>query len=216
MSSVMLKIRNPSQHQFVNRMTNGSSNIVIAVGPSGTGKTLLAIHVGVQQLLKNKISKIVLTRPTVSVDEDIGFLPGKIEDKMLPWLRPIFDILHKYYSKNVVQRMIDDNVIELCPLSLMRGRTFENSWIICDEAQNTTPHQMKMILTRLGKNSKLVIIGDTEQSDSNLAKNGLIDITQRIENQGEGAINKGIHIIKFAQNDVQRHSVVKYVLDLYE
>jgi phosphate starvation-inducible PhoH-like protein len=211
-----ISIRNPTQQQYVNKMNKSSTNIVVAVGPSGTGKTLLAIQIGVKKLLQRQVSKLILTRPTVSVEEDIGFLPGKIEDKMLPWLRPIFDVLHKYFSKDAVQRMINDNVIELCPLSLMRGRTFENSWIICDEAQNTTPSQMKMILTRLGKNSKLVIIGDTEQNDNNLARNGLIDITQRLENQGEGAINEGIHIIKFSQNDVQRHTVVKYVLDLYE
>ena len=216
MSTVMLKIRNPSQHQFVNKMSNGNSNIVIAIGPSGTGKTLLAIHLGVQKLLQNRISKIVLTRPTVSVDEDIGFLPGKIEDKMLPWLRPIFDILQRYFSKDVIQQMLNANVIEMCPLSLMRGRTFEDSWIICDEAQNTTPNQMKMIITRLGKNSKMIIIGDTEQQDGRFSHNGLIDITQRIENQGDEAKNKGIHIIRFSQNDVQRHTVVKYLLDVYE
>jgi phosphate starvation-inducible PhoH-like protein len=212
----MLKIRNPSQHQFVNKMSNGNSNIVIAIGPSGTGKTLLAIHLGVQKLLQNRISKIVLTRPTVSVDEDIGFLPGKIEDKMLPWLRPIFDILQRYFSKDVIQQMLNANVIEMCPLSLMRGRTFEDSWIICDEAQNTTPNQMKMVITRLGKNSKMIIIGDTEQQDGRFSHNGLIDITQRIENQGDAAKNKGIHIIRFSQNDVQRHAVVKYLLDVYE
>jgi len=216
MSTVMLKIRNPSQHQFVNKMSNGNSNIVIAIGPSGTGKTLLAIHLGVQKLLQNRISKIVLTRPTVSVDEDIGFLPGKIEDKMLPWLRPIFDILQRYFSKDVIQQMLNANVIEMCPLSLMRGRTFEDSWIICDEAQNTTPNQMKMVITRLGKNSKMIIIGDTEQQDGRFSHNGLIDITQRIENQGDAAKNKGIHIIRFSQNDVQRHAVVKYLLDVYE
>ena len=216
MSTVMLKIRNPCQQQFVNKMSNGNSNIVIAIGPSGTGKTLLAINSGVQKLLQNKISKIVLTRPTVSVDEDIGFLPGKIEDKMLPWLRPIFDILQRYFSKDVIQQMLNANVIEMCPLSLMRGRTFEDSWIICDEAQNTTPNQMKMIITRLGKNSKMIIIGDTEQQDGRFSHNGLIDITQRIENQGDEAKNMGIHIIRFSQNDVQRHTVVKYLLDVYE
>lgn len=107
-------------------------------------------------------------------------------------------------------------MIVLTLLSLMRGRTFENSWIICDEAQNTTPKQMKMVLTRLGKNSKLVIIGDTEQQDGNFAHNGLTDIIQRLEHQGELAKNKGIYIIKFSQNDVQRHVVVKYLLNLYE
>jgi phosphate starvation-inducible PhoH-like protein len=152
----------------------------------------------------------------VSVDDEIGFLPGKIEDKMLPWLRPLFDVLLKYFSEDEIQKMVSKNVIEMCPLSLMRGRTFEDSWIICDEAQNTTPSQMKMILTRLGKNSKMIIIGDTEQHDRNFAHNGLIDITQRLENQCENATNKGIHIIKFSQSDVQRHIVVKYLLDLYD
>ena len=219
MTTIMVKnisIRNPTQQQYVNKMNNSSTNIVVAVGPSGTGKTLLAIQVGVKKLLQKQVSKLILTRPTVSVDEDIGFLPGKIEDKMLPWLRPIFDVLHKYFSKDEVQKMINDNTIEMCPLSLMRGRTFENSWIICDEAQNTTPSQMKMVLTRLGKNSKMVIIGDTEQHDRKFVKNGLLDITQRLEEQGEGAIKKGIHIIKFSQDDVQRHTVVKYLLDLYD
>lgn len=211
-----ISVRNPTQQQYVTIMNNDSSNIVIAVGPSGTGKTLLAIQMGVQKLLRKRVDKIILTRPTVSVEEDIGFLPGKIEDKMLPWLRPIFDVLHKYFSKEEIKEMISEHVIEMCPLSLMRGRTFENSWIICDEAQNTTPNQMKMVLTRLGKNSKLVIIGDTEQQDGKFADNGLTDITQRLEYQGEIAKNKGIHIIKFSHNDVQRHTVVKYLLDLYE
>jgi phosphate starvation-inducible PhoH-like protein len=219
MTTIMVKnisVRNPTQQQYVNAMNKNQSNIVVAVGPSGTGKTLLAIQIGVQKLVQRQVAKIILTRPTVSVEEDIGFLPGKIEDKMLPWLRPIFDVLHKYFSKDKIQKMISDNVIEMCPLSLMRGRTFENSWIICDEAQNTTTNQMKMVLTRLGKNSKLVIIGDTEQQDGKFAHNGLTDIVQRLESQGETAKTNGIHIIKFSQSDVQRHQVVKYLLDLYE
>jgi len=211
-----ISIRNPTQQQYVNAMNKNQSNIVVAVGPSGTGKTLLAIQIGVQKLMQRQVAKIILTRPTVSVEEDIGFLPGKIEDKMLPWLRPIFDVLHKHFSKDAIQKMISDNVIEMCPLSLMRGRTFENSWIICDEAQNTTTNQMKMVLTRLGKNSKLVIIGDTEQQDGKFAHNGLTDIVQRLESQCETAKTNGIHIIKFSQSEVQRHQVVKYLLDLYE
>jgi phosphate starvation-inducible PhoH-like protein len=211
-----ISIRNPTQQQYVNKMNNVNTNIVIAVGPSGTGKTLLAVHIGIQKFLQKQVSKIVLTRPTVSVDEDIGFLPGKIEDKMLPWLRPVFDVLLKYFAKDVIEKMLNKNVIEMCPLSLMRGRTFEDSWIICDEAQNTTPSQMKMVVTRLGKNSKLVIIGDTEQHDRGFAHNGLADITQRLQNQGETAKSKGIHIIKFAQSDVQRHTIVKYMLDMYQ
>lgn len=214
-----IRIRNPTQSLYVNKLSNANNNIIIAIGPSGTGKTLLAIHVGIQKLLQKKVSKIILTRPTVSVDEDIGFLPGKIEDKMAPWLRPMFDILQNYFTKDIIQQLINDNVIELCPLSLMRGRTFENAWIICDEAQNTTPSQMKMLITRLGRNSKMVIIGDTEQQDGKFPFNGLMDIIQRLEQvepQGDTPKNRGIHIVRFSHDDVQRHSVVKYLLNLYD
>lgn len=211
-----IRIRNEHQSLYVNKLSNDNNNIIIAIGPSGTGKTLLAIHVGIQKLLHKKVFKIILTRPTVSVEEGIGFLPGKIEDKMAPWLRPMFDILQNYFTKDSIQQMINDNVIELCPLSLMRGRTFENAWIICDEAQNTTPSQMKMLLTRLGRNSKMVIIGDTEQQDGRFENNGLMDIIQRLDSQGDTLPSKGIHIVRFSQNDVQRHSVVKYLLNLYD
>jgi phosphate starvation-inducible PhoH-like protein len=215
LGNVMLSLRNESQIKYVNCLNDKNTNVVIAVGPAGTGKTLFATHIGVQKLLQNKVSKIILTRPIVSVDEDIGFLPGGMHEKMMPWIRPIYDVLLKYFTENTLTKMFDKQKIEICPLALMRGRTFENTWVICDEAQNTTPSQMKMILTRIGKGSTVVITGDNEQHDRGFDNNGLIDIIRKVDSQGQSAINKGIHVVKFQHSNVERHPTIKFILDLY-
>ena len=169
--------------------------IVVAVGPAGTGKTLLACKAAA---LMNP-SRIVLTRPAVSVDEDLGYLPGTLEQKMSPWIRPMMDVLPKYLEP------------EVCPLAYMRGRTFDSSWIIADEMQNSTPSQMKMILTRLGFNSKLVITGDLEQHDRGYEENGLLDLLQRIHMSPV----PGIEMVTFSDGDVRRHEIIKDILRIY-
>ena len=139
--------------------------IVLGMGPAGTGKTFIACHTAVEQLKSTKIEKIIITRPIVSVEENMGFLPGSINEKMDPFTRPIFDVLSSSYDKKEIQLLIKKNIIEISPLGFMRGRTFDNAFIIADEMQNSSPNQMKMLLTRIGENSKLVITGDLEQSD---------------------------------------------------
>ena len=126
---------------------------MFAVGPAGTGKTLISTLAGIRALMQNKIDKFVVTRPAVSVDEQHGFLPGTLQEKMAPWTRPIFDVFEEYYTPDQIEFMINDNKVEIAPLAYMRGRTFKNSYIIADEMQNATDNQMKMLLTRLGENS---------------------------------------------------------------
>jgi phosphate starvation-inducible PhoH-like protein len=155
--------------------------------------------------------KLIFTRPSVSVDEDLGYLPGSLEEKMAPWVRPIYDILYRFLSPREVSQMVDDKVIEISPLGFMRGRTFVNSWIVADEMQNSTVAQMKMLLTRLGENSRLVITGDLEQFDRNHEFNGLDDFL----NKFKGKRSSSISSFEFSRNDIQREEVVKEVLDIY-
>lgn len=213
--------KNNKQKKYVDILNTPKPYIVVATGSAGTGKTLFATHVGVQQLKNKTIDKIVITRPAVCVDENHGFLPGTLEKKMEPWTRPIFDILLYHFPRNKIDTMIRNQVIEICPLAYMRGRTFTNSWIVCDEAQNMTINQMLMILTRIGENSKLVITGDPAQYDRGYNNNGLSDLIQRItynnaHNSSDMDDNENIQIIHFDENDVERHPVIPYILHLYK
>jgi phosphate starvation-inducible PhoH-like protein len=168
-----------NQKEFVNYLEDENIKMVIASGPAGCGKTLFSCQKAILELKKENINKIIITRPVVSVDEEIGFLPGNLIKKMDPWIKPIIDIFLDFYSKNDLDKMMLNNKIEICPLAFMRGRTFKNSFIIADEMQNSSPNQMKMLVTRIGDNSKMVITGDLQQSDySN--NNGLYDFTQRL------------------------------------
>jgi len=187
--------------------------IVIATGCAGTGKTLLASHAGVNKLAEKKVNKLVVTRPAVSVDEQHGFLPGTLEKKMEPWTRPIFDALSQHYTRSKIDTMLKDNIIEICPLAYMRGRTFENAWIICDEAQNMTVNQMLMVLTRIGKDSKIVITGDPDQYDRGFFKNGLTDLIERI---GYHSCVDNIELIEFTESDVERHPVIPKIIEMYK
>jgi phosphate starvation-inducible PhoH-like protein len=173
-------------------------SIVAVCGPAGSGKTYMASLVG-SQMFKN----IIVTRPAVSVDEQHGYLPGTIESKMEPWVRPVFDSLKVSKKKPT---------IEICPLAYMRGRTFDNSWIIADEMQNSTPNQMKMIMTRLGQNSKLVITGDVTQCEQGFSgTNGLQDLKRRLEKFDSDSIK----LIELSDSDIQRSEIIKSVLRLY-
>lgn len=202
--------RNSNQHKYLHKLLDQSKNIVFAIGPAGTGKTLIACQVGVKLLKEGAIDKIIVTRPAVSVDEDHGFLPGTLQEKMEPWTRPIFDVLSDYYYSRDIENMIREGVIEISPLAYMRGRTFKNAYIIADEMQNATPNQMKMLLTRLGEGSKMVVTGDLRQADR-LEDNGLIDFCRKLEDRSLDCLD----IVEFETGDIERHEAVKEVLELY-
>ena len=172
--------RNRNQESYTLSLLNQSKSIVFGIGPAGTGKTLLACQAAVKSFLENDISKIIVTRPAVSTDEDLGFLPGTLEQKMAPWTRPIFDVLREYFYSGEIESMIREGIIEISPLAYMRGRTFKRAFIIADEMQNATPNQMKMLLTRIGMYSKMAVTGDLAQADR-LNDNGLIDFVNQIK-----------------------------------
>lgn len=208
---VSLYARNPTQQTYLEKLQDDSKNIVFAVGPAGTGKTLLAVQTGIKLFQEGIVDKIIVTRPAVSVDEDLGFLPGTLNEKMAPWTRPIFDVLGEYYQAKDIAKMLEEGVIEISPLAYMRGRTFKNAYIIADEMQNATANQMKMLLTRLGENSKMVVTGDLNQADR-LDNNGLSEFCQLMQNVSK---LKYIDSIEFSARDIERHNAVKEVLAVY-
>lgn len=202
--------RNKNQETYVLKLLDDTKDIVFGIGPAGTGKTLLAVQVAVKLFLSGNIDKIIVTRPAVSVDEDLGFLPGTLEQKMAPWTRPIFDVLREYFQAKEIEGMIEEGIIEIAPLAYMRGRTFKNSFILADEMQNATPNQMKMLLTRLGENSQMAVTGDLAQADRQ-NDNGLIDFTNLLAKSNSTHLD----IVHFAQGDIERHNAVKEVLQVY-
>jgi phosphate starvation-inducible PhoH-like protein len=157
--------RNFHQDDLLGLLEDKNINIVFATGPAGTGKTFISTLAGIRELKNNKIDKFVVTRPAVSVDEQHGFLPGTLQEKMAPWTRPIMDCFEEYYTPDQIEFMLGDNKVEIAPLAYMRGRTFKNSYIIADEMQNATDNQMKMLLTRIGEGSKLIVTGDLAQHE---------------------------------------------------
>lgn len=204
--------KNIKQLHYVNLLNASNPPIVIASGVAGSGKTLLATAVGVEKLISGSVNKIVLTRPTVPVGDDIGFLPGNLNKKMEPWIRPLHDALSRYYSKQKISKLIEDNIVEIVPLTYMRGRTFDKSWIICDESQNLTIEQTLMVLTRIGFESKLIITGDPMQHDRGFS-NGLVDLVNRISLSDNPEF---FQYIEFDENDVQRHPVISHVIKMYK
>ena len=203
-----------NQETYVNLLTDPSKLIVFATGPAGTGKTMLAMLAGIQALKDGRVTKIVLTRPAVGVDDERhGFLPGDLNQKMEPWTRPLFDVLMEYYDKREVTRMLDEQIIEISPLAFMRGRTFKNAWIIADEMQNATPNQMKMLLTRLGEASKMIVTGDTRQADRRDPDNGLLDFKALVESYTNCQYVAGVEL---EGRDIQRHPAVIEVLKIYQ
>lgn len=211
--------RNPRQSKFQSLIHDKEKIIIFGIGCAGTGKTLFSCQESLNLLHHKKVKKIVITRPVVSVEnEEIGFLPGSLEDKMSPWVRPIFDNLCEFYQAGELRQMIKENKIEICPLGFMRGRTFRDTVIIVDEAQNTTPRQMKMVLTRIGENSKLILNGDLRQSDLS-QRNGLEDVLSRLRNhynEGHQMFQDGIAIIHFENQHVLRHPVIEKIINVYE
>uniref|UniRef100_A0A6C0DBD1 PhoH-like protein n=1 Tax=viral metagenome TaxID=1070528 RepID=A0A6C0DBD1_9ZZZZ len=205
------KPKNDSQEIYNNILKQKSKKIVVATGPAGTGKTLFATEYGVKNFLLGTYEKLIFTRPSVSVDEDLGYLPGTLEEKMAPWVRPIYDILYNFITPKEVTYLMEEKIIEISPLGYMRGRTFKNCWIVADEMQNSSVSQMKMLLTRLGENSRLVITGDLEQYDRANELNGLEDFLQKFRGKRSSSITS----FEFQRSDIQREDVVKEVLDIY-
>jgi phosphate starvation-inducible PhoH-like protein len=204
--------RNLSQENYLELLKNPKKYIVLAIGPAGTGKTMLAVQMAIKLYKEGAIKKIIVTRPAVSVDEEHGFLPGDLNAKMAPWTRPIFDVFEEYYHPKEIATMLEDGVIEISPLAYMRGRTFKNAFVIADEMQNATPSQMKMLLTRLGENSRMVVTGDLNQADRP-SENGLLEFCNLFV---EGGDFRMIAMARFETRDIERHPVVKEVLKIYK
>lgn len=205
------KPKNGVQRDYHNLLSQKSKKIVVATGPAGTGKTLFATEIGIKHFLMGNVEKLIFTRPSVSVDEDLGYLPGTLEEKMAPWVRPIYDILYNFIHPKDVTTLLEDKIIEISPLGFMRGRTFKNCWIIADEMQNSTISQMKMLLTRLGESTRLVVTGDLDQHDRHDEINGLDDFL----NKFKGKRSCSITSVEFDNDDIQREEVVKEVLEIY-
>ena len=219
-----------NQKTYVQYLGEPDTKIVLGVGAAGSGKTLFACYTAIQELRRGTISKIIMTRPVVPVEEEeIGFLPGSLIHKMDPWTRPIFDILLEFYTQKDIDAMLQGGVIEISPLAYMRGRTFKRAFIIADEMQNSSPNQMLMLTTRLGEGSKMVITGDLKQSDRG-SNNGLADLLQKIKAYNNyRALFRGnatstietsslvsIKYVELSTHDVQRSAIVSQIIDIYE
>jgi phosphate starvation-inducible PhoH-like protein len=200
-----------SQETYLLKLNDPNKMIVFAIGPAGTGKTMLAVQWAIDQLKYGSADKIIITRPAVSVDEEHGFLPGDLNEKMAPWTKPIFDVIAENFNAREIENFVKEGVIETSPLAYMRGRTFKNAVVVADEMQNATPSQMKMLLTRLGTGSKMVVTGDLQQADRP-SNNGLLEFLGLYNNfQG----HRYVDLVKFDVQDVERHDAVKEILAIY-
>ena len=198
--------RNSKQGDFLRELH--SKPLVFALGPAGTGKTCIALCYGLSLLRRGDVERLILSRPVVEAGEHLGFLPGDMRDKVDPYLRPIFDLLHRVLGKQSTERFIARGAIEIAPLAFMRGRTLENAFLLLDEAQNTSPHQMKMFLTRLGNGSRMAITGDPGQADLPTgSSNGLLDAAKRLSHLAP--------FVRFSAHDVVRHPLVSDILQAY-
>ena len=209
---VQLIPKSLNQEKYILALLDDNTDIVVVTGPAGTGKTYLAMQAAIKAMRDGECDRIILTRPAVGVDDEKhGFLPGDINQKMEPWTRPLLDVLREYYTAKEITHMLEEQIVEIAPLAFCRGRNFKHSWVVLDEAQNATPGQLKMIMTRIGVGSKIVITGDIEQTDRKTADNGLLDLQNRL---GKG-VNSGIQLCTFGPKDVQRHHIIEQVLKLY-
>jgi phosphate starvation-inducible PhoH-like protein len=200
-----------SQETYLLKLNDPNKMIIFAIGPAGTGKTMLAVQWAIDQLKYGSADKIIITRPAVSVDEEHGFLPGDLNEKMAPWTKPIFDVIAENFNAREIENFVKEGVIETSPLAYMRGRTFKNAVVVADEMQNATPSQMKMLLTRLGTGSKMVVTGDLQQADRP-SNNGLLEFLGLYNNfQG----HRYVDLVKFDVQDVERHDAVKEILAIY-
>ena len=204
-----IKAKTAGQKQYVNAIEKNT--IVLGIDPAGTGKTFLAVAMAVKALREKKVAKIILTRPAVEAGERLGFLPGDLQSKIDPYLRPLYDALFEMMGPENYQRQLEKNIIEVAPLAYMRGRTLDDSFIILDEAQNATPEQMKMFLTRLGFNSKAVVTGDLTQTDLPFGKKSGLAIATKIL---DGIDDIALH--RFTDRDVVRHRLVQKIIQAYD
>jgi len=213
--------RTTRQQDYYDAIHNEDLCLLIASGPAGTGKTLFPTQHAAQMLARPD-TKVILTRPLICVDEELGYLPGGINQKMDPWTIPIFDVLREFFTQQMLDRFVAEKRIEVVPLAFMRGRTFKNTLIIGDELQNTSVNQMLMLLTRLGENSKLVIMGDVNQCDH--TENGLLDLIRRLEKKynrkndlyfEEALMRDGMALVELSAEDVQRSELIKTILEVY-
>lgn len=206
-----------NQENYINKLNDQNIKLLFGIGPAGTGKTLFACHTAVDSLKNGIYNKIIITRPLISVDEEnVGFLPGNLVNKMQPWMQPIIDIFSECYSKQYVNTMISSGIIEISPLAYMRGRTFKDAFIIADEMQNCSPNQMLMMTTRVGLNSRLIVTGDLKQTDRT-GVNGLQDFINKYKKYEDLQINKTkeIDIVELTENDIERSPLVSKIMDIY-
>lgn len=202
---------NPKQKEYIRNMDDSNIPLVLGVGPAGTGKTMFACKVAMEHLLEKRVHKIIITRPVVPLGNELGFLPGTLEEKMDPWLVPIYDSMKHNMTAKSINQMVHNKTIEICPLAYIRGRTFDDTFLIADEMQNSSIMEMKTLLTRVGKDSKVVLTGDLDQSDLK-DKNGLEDLLLKLQKENDNGFFK---LIEFDNNDIERSELVKYILKLY-
>ncbi len=215
--SLFYKPQTHNQRQYDSYLRDEDVKIIFAIGPAGTGKTLLACNYAIQELKSGNIRKIIITRPVVPVEEDIGFLPGNINKKMDPWTRPIMDIFLEFYTQKEIDLMMQNGVIEISPLGYMRGRTFKNAFIIADEMQNSSPNQMLMLTTRFGEKSKMIITGDLKQTDKGILS-GLYDFLEKYTKYKKESVEEEneIKIVEMNKTDIKRDAIVCKILNIYE
>jgi phosphate starvation-inducible protein PhoH and related proteins len=209
---IHLSAKTENQQEYISALLDEDTDIVVVSGPAGTGKTYLAMQAAIKALRANECDRIILSRPAIGVeDEQHGFLPGDINQKMEPWTRPLIDVLREYYTAKEISRMLEEQIVEITPLAFCRGRNFKHSYVILDESQNCTPGQLKMIMTRIGIGSKIIITGDTDQADRKTDDNGLLDLMYRLRQ----AQIPGLRLCEFSAADIQRHKIISHILNLY-
>jgi phosphate starvation-inducible PhoH-like protein len=210
---IQLVPKSINQEKYILELLNPNTDIVIAAGPAGTGKTFLAMQAAIKALKNGDVERIILTRPAVGVDDEKhGFLPGDINAKMEPWTRPLFDVMREYYTAKEITHMLEEQIVEIAPLAFCRGRNFKHSYVVLDEAQNCTPSQLKMIMTRIGIGTKIIITGDVDQTDRRKPDNGLLDLQHKISKLNI----PGIELCQLELKDVQRHHLIEHILTMYE